>query len=152
MNFLAVGLEMLYIMLCRNYVDVYCLHQLRGHVLNILTGDQGVFLNRTCRKKYEILCLTLTLILPYFGKIIGWSNETLKLAYSVWTVLYAKRFYFGLVTNVIISIIKLCIVLAIRINSWKGIYWWDEANDGRELIRVSHIIKIRSIGCINVNL
>jgi len=44
------------------------------------------------------------------------------------------------------------IALKIRIKSWKGIYSWEEADDGRELIRVSHVIKIRSIGCINVNL
>lgn len=70
-------------MLCRNYVDVYCVHQLRGHVLNILTDDQGIFLSLICWKKYEILCLTLKLILPYFGKIICYSNETVKLAYSM---------------------------------------------------------------------
>ena len=85
-------------------------------------------------------------------QIIGYSNETVKLAYSVWTVLYKKRLYFDLVTNVFIPIIKMCIVLTVRIKSWKGICSWDEANDGRELIRVSHVIKIRSTGCINVNL
>ena len=110
------------------------------------------FLKSYMLEKVRDFVLTLKLILPYFGKIIGYSNETVKLAYSVWTVLYKKRFYFVLVTNVFIPTIKMCIVLVIGIKSWKGFCWWDEANDGREVIRVSHVTKIRSIGCINVNL
>jgi hypothetical protein len=42
-------------MLCRNYVDVHYLHQLRGHVSNILTDDQGIFLGRTCWKNCDFL-------------------------------------------------------------------------------------------------